>query len=269
MERRPEEPAEGSLIRFFPVSTLAEETLLYRLQAGSYHCPSGYRVERPSFRGHLLMAVLEGEGYAGLAGAEKPVSPGSLVLIDTRKPHVYGTQTGWETLWVHFSGGGSDGLVSAVLALRGTVSPLQNGRLEDMETLFREESTEAACAVCLYRLLTGLLCPEKEGRRGPIQEAARFMRENFSRPLSVKEIAESVYLSPYHFSRRFRAEMGDAPYTYLLRLRISEAKRLLQTTSLSVGEVAEACGFTDDGHFSVVFRQYAGSSPGEFRRLAF
>ena len=100
----------------------------------------------------------------------------------------------------------------------------------------------------------------------PVRKAAHYCQEHYSDPVSVQEMAQIAGYSRYHFSRLFKSSEGISPGEYLNHLRIKKAAELLQTTSLSVKEIANACGFHDLNYFCRTFRKALGVTPGSFRR---
>ena len=84
--------------------------------------------------------------------------------------------------------------------------------------------------------------------------------------LSLKDMAQSVELSPAHFSRMFRKSTGATPHEFVLRQRVERAKDMLCEGEMRVIDVAVACGFKTQQHFWRVFRQICGASPTEYRR---
>lgn len=94
------------------------------------------------------------------------------------------------------------------------------------------------------------------------------MRANVAEPLSLEEMAEIAYLSPFHFNRVFRSLTGIPPGEFLAALRLDTAKRLLLTTSLSVTDVCFDLGYASLGTFATRFRQQIGVSPLRLRQLA-
>jgi len=83
--------------------------------------------------------------------------------------------------------------------------------------------------------------------------------------LTLIEMAQSVELSPAHFSRMFRKSTGETPHQFVLRNRIERAKEMLRAPGARVLDVAVACGFKTQQHFARVFRHVCGTSPGEYR----
>jgi AraC family transcriptional regulator len=79
--------------------------------------------------------------------------------------------------------------------------------------------------------------------------------------LTLIEMAQSVELSPAHFSRIFRKSTGEPPHQFVLRNRIERAKEMLRAPEARVLDVAVACGFKTQQHFARIFRRMCGASP--------
>lgn len=99
-----------------------------------------------------------------------------------------------------------------------------------------------------------------------VAEACRLIREHFQRPLGVEELLREVPISRRSLERRFRLALGRTPAQEIVRVRVEHARRLLETTSLSVPEVARRSGFGSGEWMSVVFRKRLGLSPSQCRR---
>jgi AraC family transcriptional regulator len=89
---------------------------------------------------------------------------------------------------------------------------------------------------------------------------------NVDDDLSLDEMAQSVELSTAHFARMFRTSTGETPHQFVLRQRIERAKAMLRDCTTRVLDVAVACGFKTQQHFSQVFRDLCGVSPTEYRQ---
>jgi signal transduction histidine kinase/AraC-like DNA-binding protein/DNA-binding LacI/PurR family transcriptional regulator len=99
------------------------------------------------------------------------------------------------------------------------------------------------------------------------KQVLAFLHENYSLPVSRKDIAEAVCVSENYLSQIFREEMRISPWDYLARLRVERAKELLLSTGDSVTNIATQVGFNDSAYFSRVFGKLAGMSPKEFRQV--
>lgn len=93
----------------------------------------------------------------------------------------------------------------------------------------------------------------------------RMVRDYGSR-LPIGELAAACDLSPGRFMRLFRERMGVTAHQFLEKVRITEAGRLLRTTSLPIAAVARACGFYDHSAFVKRFRRHTGLTPLAYRK---
>jgi AraC-like DNA-binding protein/ligand-binding sensor protein len=98
-----------------------------------------------------------------------------------------------------------------------------------------------------------------------LRKAENFIQENFTKKISLKEIADIAGLSPPYFSTVFKEEMGENLSKYLNRLRVEKASRLLLETDMFLNEIAACCCFKDQSWFSKIFKAFTGISPGKYR----
>lgn len=93
-----------------------------------------------------------------------------------------------------------------------------------------------------------------------------FIARNLGSDVGVVDMAAQVGYSADHFIRLFRQEYGTTPHRYLLGKRVEQARALLRDPSSSIVEIALACGFASQAHFSVTFKRHTGYTPGEYRK---
>lgn len=86
--------------------------------------------------------------------------------------------------------------------------------------------------------------------------------------ISLSDIARECNMSGSYFLRAFRASTGHTPHQWLLLQRVEQARELLRNSDLSLAAIALACHFSDQSHFSRVFSQLVGTTPGNWRRHA-
>jgi AraC-like DNA-binding protein len=96
-----------------------------------------------------------------------------------------------------------------------------------------------------------------------IQQARRYIEENFSQGVCLHELAQEVALSPYYFLRVFRAEVGMPPYAYLESVRIRDAQRRIEAGK-PLAEVALEVGFSSQSHLTRQFKKIIGVTPGQY-----
>ena len=98
-----------------------------------------------------------------------------------------------------------------------------------------------------------------------IESAIRFISENYSKPLTLEEVASSINLAPTYFSRKFKNVTGSTFREFVNYIRIRQASQMLLTTDDSVGEIAQKCGFNSSNYFKDCFHRATGQSPTRFR----
>ncbi len=98
-----------------------------------------------------------------------------------------------------------------------------------------------------------------------IEKAKKFMIDNFENDISLLEITDHCNVSPFHFSRIFRAFTSYSPYQYLLNLRLKNAELLLRNTNLKVENIAFASGFNSLEHFTATFSKKFKAPPARFK----
>lgn len=101
-----------------------------------------------------------------------------------------------------------------------------------------------------------------------LQSVLVYIDESLGESLKVRELAERVGLSPFHFARMFRRSVGRPPHGYLTDLRMERAKRLLRETQLSLAQVATRVGYQTQAHFTGVFHREVGMTPRSYRLVA-
>ena len=99
----------------------------------------------------------------------------------------------------------------------------------------------------------------------PVEQAARILQREYSRPLRVAEIAERLGVSESYLRHHFVKTYGKGMTKWLSDLRIARAQELLAHTMLSHQEIARQCGLNNEYYFSYKFRQHTGISPRNYR----
>ncbi len=99
-----------------------------------------------------------------------------------------------------------------------------------------------------------------------VKRGIAYLGAHATEPISRWQLAEAINVSEDYLTRIFRKELGLSPWDYLTRIRINIAKKLLRTTTLTIGEVANQSGFQDQAYFCRVFKKATGMNPGKIRQ---
>lgn len=98
-----------------------------------------------------------------------------------------------------------------------------------------------------------------------LRRAIEFVHENLAEDLSIEQIADSVYLSAFHFARLFKNTLGLTMHQYVLQNRLERAKRLMiKAPNLNLTEISLSVGFFDQAHFTKTFKRATGATPKTF-----
>jgi len=109
-------------------------------------------------------------------------------------------------------------------------------------------------------------CPIRTESEGGLARVLEWAQKHIDRPLSVDEMARKALMSTRTFARRFREETGTTPHQWLTHQRVLHAQRLLETTSDSMDEIAEAVGFGTATTLRQHFARLRRTSPTRYRR---
>lgn len=106
---------------------------------------------------------------------------------------------------------------------------------------------------------------ELKGKNEISLRTKEFIDKNYTQSITLKDIADTLYVSQHYLSHRFKKDLGDSPVNYLINRRIEEAKRLLVDSDTPVHEIAARVGYSNDKYFSMLFKKVTGQTPSAFR----
>lgn len=99
-----------------------------------------------------------------------------------------------------------------------------------------------------------------------LRRAVAHLEEHLAEPFNLAQLAETVGMSEFHFSRLFKKATGLSPSRYFIRQRVARAQLLLQETDTSIIEIGMSVGYSSPSHFAQVFRRETGLPPSHYRR---
>lgn len=136
--------------------------------------------------------------------------------------------------------------------------------LERLEHVCDFQGAEAVIA-SLEQQLGRAAVQEQQKLPPAIQSCIEYIESNYAVPIQLDDIAKHVHLNSAYLSFLFKKHTGVSFIRFLEYVRIRQAKHLLQTTRLSIAEIAEAVGFSGQNYFSKVFRRVVGCNPSGYR----
>jgi AraC family transcriptional regulator len=250
------------------------------------HVPRADHLQLPGAPDLHLVLYVAGDVVMRTHADGKPVRrrwvPGDLELVVPHRASVrdYRTTSAMRTIQVHVPAatveraaaglGGSAPDFEALSAAMGAGDPVLEQLVRALPAGAGANDLYAESAAAF--LATHLLTRGRHARLpGPEHVAVRagiaVMRDRLAEPLTLADIAAEAHLSVYHFIRVFRAATGETPHRFLTRLRVERARRLLANDTLTVGQIAERCGFASPGAFSAAFLSHVGVRPSAYRKF--
>ena len=143
----------------------------------------------------------------------------------------------------------------------------------DMMTVGKGEAMEYFEDCARRRLETGVAELDdsmksvvSKKRRRSLEQIKGYIRLNYSKSITLQELADQVEMSRTYLSSLFKNVTGMTLWSYIMSVRMEKAADLLKTTSLKVYEVAFQVGYDSNVHFTQVFKEYFGVSPVEYRK---
>jgi two-component system response regulator YesN len=99
-----------------------------------------------------------------------------------------------------------------------------------------------------------------------IRKTREFIRANYKKKIKLIDISKAIYLSPYYLSHIFKKETGSTLLEYLTKVRIEEAKRLLESTPWNTTRISFEVGYSDQSYFCKVFKKSEGISASDYKK---
>lgn len=259
-----------------PEDTLREITADYLIGAETVLWSKWKAEITPGFDKFYLL--LEGDFHFEIDGVSYEGRPGQLFFLPRNSSqlyHAYGNPNA-KKIWFHALYNCGDKSIGDTITLPPFVTvkdlpavyalfrSLVNTDSGDLPAYLRRKSTMLEI-LAKYLEDSGSLAVKlvKDDR---LAEITSYIDLRFRDRLSVSELARRFGYSESYFIRHFKLHMGITPANYIIEKRIALAKELLQSSSLSVGEIANRCGFFEDAnYFSRVFKSRTGFIPTVYR----
>lgn len=259
---------------------------LYLCTAGKSACSPGHSFGPDVRRNYLIHYVLSGCGNFETEGAQYRLCPGQGFYIEPgwRTCYKADQEEPWTYLWVGFNGAQAQSLVKG-LGLGRECPVFFCPAAEDLQEIVERLLCPAASDVLLslnqhmfllsfMHVLAKNLAPEPEPAAGEskgnyhIHKALNYIRANYANQIHVQDIADYLGISRYHFCRLFKEAMGCSPQEYVTSFCLGQARELLTTTEIPIGEIALLCGYSNVEVFSKAFKKKYLTSPVQYRRYA-
>ena len=255
---------------------------------GHYRVYTKYRLPTHWRRGRVdyqILYVASGKCHFYFHGEETIVPAGTMVLYRPReeqKYYYYGADSP-DVYWVHFTGSNVKNILRSY-GIADDIHTIRTGTSLEFKHLFSAMIQELKLCKPDYEtllvnylqelliLVHRVILLDASGKKAsplPLPEmdaAVSYFHENYNKNISIESYASDHNMSVSWFIRNFKEYTNATPAQYLLSLRISNARVLLESTSYNISEISNIVGYDNPLYFSRVFKKQFGISPSEFRR---
>ncbi len=261
----------------FPIQPEETDSLLSLIAAGFINSCYPYRYEIMDLPCLCIIYTVKGSGVFETGQKKLSLTPGTFLFTDCTKRHkIYTEKNSWDFYQLFLEKKESLFFFNEFIAKYDNVTTVSGTpyilslfcRLTEVpKTLSRD------CLFINHRLLTDLLTAavltpssfRDDLAPAYLREMKKIMDTQYASPHSLHQFEETLGISKYRLSREFHNFYSVPPLQYLNRLRIEEAKNLLQDPAMAVYEAGRLVGIDNTTHFIRLFRKYTGTTPANYK----
>jgi AraC-like DNA-binding protein len=262
-------------------SVLAKSSLLYIQEIGHFRTLAPYFTEREGLDSFLIVYTRSGTGRLTYRKGSYNLRPHQVFFIHCMEYQHYAITSDepWEILWVHFNGHAARAYYEYVAdsgdPVRGLPAESPFDRiLEELIELHRFKSirNELITSKLLLELVTELALtgpeiePSGENTPAYLTNLLHFLDSHYHEKVTLEQLAKRAAVNKYHLAKQFKKHIGFPPGEYIIHLRITKAKELLQYSDLPVAEIAEQVGLDNVSHFIHLFKSRTELTPLAYRK---
>jgi AraC-like DNA-binding protein len=236
----------------------------------------------PAVRDHFLIHfILEGSGtfYANGKSYKLNKNQGFLIFPDIITYYEADSDSPWSYTWVGFKGIKAESYLK--LAGLDKENPIFEYTKDDLiKTCFehmlkaiplqygRDLRLQGLLNIFLSELIENAANHTVEGTNQKdiyLKKTFQYIEANYSRNISISQIAQNINLHKNYFSNFFKNNIGITAQEYVINYRINKACELMKNPLLSISDIARSVGYTDPLGFSKIFKRIKGKSPKNYR----
>jgi AraC family transcriptional regulator of arabinose operon len=254
------------------------------LLSGHFKEKFGYGGFRPNgTRDWLITYTLSGEGIYYINQESLICGEGDFVILKPGTMHYYATREEftWDFMWAHFMPPARwmdyfqlpeplNGLLyyhmESPQTIRRSIQAFHKVMedSQDMQPLWGELALHSLEEVFLL-IQQNLRKSENSALDPRVEETMVILTQQMKEQHRVEDLAKTVNLSPSRLAHLFKKQTGDSILETLLKIRLSQAARLLEFTSRKISDIAHDVGFHDSFYFSRQFKAYYGMNPSSYK----
>lgn len=230
-----------------------------------------------------LFYIVKGKGSFLMKDQEIPVKENDLVIINPNIEHT--EKSNWEDS-LEYIALGIEGVAFSLPdeATEVGIYTYQGDRIDILfylhKLLSEVQQNEAEYEIICQNIIEILIIKLRRDKNFTIEKihthkinkSAAFIQyyinQNYREDITLDKLAEAGHINKYYLGHIFKQDIGVSPIEYLNRVRIREAKKLLETTNYSIADISDFTGFSSQSFFAQSFKRLTGTTPTRYRKEA-
>lgn len=284
MKLNPQNISSESYFRFYSASQATRQSLLHIKCIGHFFCKENYCVSNTNSKGFFLVYVKSGECCTFINKKTETIKQGSFIYLNCYDSYLLYTYTGCEIYWIFFDGVTAKSYYDMavkdthIFTLPFADNQITFSSLYKIYELFTSNQIiiDVLVSKHITDLLTSLILYTQNDLHtvrnhtldSTIRMSIKYIYNNLSNDITLKDLANIASFSPYYFLRIFKKYTGCSPHEYIVQARISLAKHYLSTTNIDIKDISIKCGYNNVSSFCTSFKKIVGLTARDFRQLA-
>ncbi|WP_425501880.1 AraC family transcriptional regulator [Paraliobacillus salinarum] len=229
-----------------------------------------------------LFYIVKGKGVILLQNQEVPVKENDLVIIN---PNVEHTEKSNSLDSLEYIALGIEGLSFSLPDEEESQMGLFTYHGDQKDILFylnkllheikqNDDDYEIVCQNIIEILIIKLRRDKKftltktetKNLNRSVSLIQHYLNQNYREDISLDSLAEIGHINKFYLAHTFKKDIGVSPIEYLQKVRVREAKLLLETTNYSIASIAEIVGFSSQSFFTQSFKRFTDQTPSKYRK---
>ena len=275
---------KGSYLYTVQVSDVFRKLYIHMNSCGYFQCDHRFKRQESGRSDFMFIFVVDGMLQVTSEGRRHVIRANDVALLSCAKTYQLRCPAACGFLFFRFDGMGAQAMVDELCAMNGgPIFSLGNAHdiytaIHDpiVKTCYYDQPSEAVLSSTVYTALC--MIPQAKVQSADFvpqgatltrdmisYQAIKYIDQHIKKRFTVQELADHVHLSRYYFTRLFKKETGHTPQEYVAIAKINYAKALLQTTTLTVAEIAETLSYSSSASFTNAFKAQIGVAPSKYR----